>query len=752
MSQRLQSDAGQASLFDAQHSQNSSRAFRRQGRRFAIALFSAAFGLATCFAGLPISSALAADDDPPARVGRLAQTDGTVSFHTADQNTWQAATLNYPITTGNALWADNGAHAIVDVGGNAINLDSNTELDIDRLDDQTFQASVPQGSVYLNVPNVNSGDTYQIATPRGTVSINQPGRYQVITGDQTHPSQVIVYSGAAQVTGDNLSMTVNPGQMATLTDDGQNGPVQASLNAAPGEDQFVAWARSQEPRAAPPQAAAAMTGAQGLDRYGQWSTSPDYGSVWYPQVAADWAPYRAGHWAWVAPWGWTWIDDAPWGFAPFHYGRWVQIGPRWAWAPRPVVVVSAPIVPVYAPALVTFFGNIGGLGVGVSIGASVGWIPLAPREVYYPPYRCSDRYARNVNITYVRNVNIINVHNRTVINNRNFNINNFHNHGGVTVVSRDAMTNSRPIAHEVRHVDPHDFNGARGFGGGEQPLRPTAQTAGLTARDAQRFGVKPQDIQGQKAAGPQIRPGNRDANWNGRNSSARPNNARPSNDARPGQVSNGQHAPNQPGFNNQHNQGQGANTAQGNTRWQNRGGSRAPGAQVQRPGVQQPNGQAVNGNNRQPGARPNVAPVNGNQPNSRNQAVRNNNQPRQPGAVVQPRQNTSPQGTFQQGNGQRVNNQGQAGAQQQRQQPLQQTQQQRAQQQERLQQRQAQQQQRAQQQRVQQQQQRSAEQQVQRQQRVQEQRQRVGGQQQERRQPPQQQRPNTQQNVQQPQQ
>ena len=25
-----------------------------------------------------------------------------------------------------------------------------------------------------------------------------------------------------------------------------------------------------------------------------------------------------------APWGWTWVDDAPWGFAPFHYGRWVN--------------------------------------------------------------------------------------------------------------------------------------------------------------------------------------------------------------------------------------------------------------------------------------------------------------------------------------------------------------------------------------------------------------------------------------------
>jgi hypothetical protein len=51
------------------------------------------------------------------------------------------------------------------------------------------------------------------------------------------------------------------------------------------------------------------------------------------QVAIDWAPYRDGHWAYVVPWGWTWVDNAPWGFTPFHYGRWVLYGNRWAWLP-----------------------------------------------------------------------------------------------------------------------------------------------------------------------------------------------------------------------------------------------------------------------------------------------------------------------------------------------------------------------------------------------------------------------------------
>jgi len=38
----------------------------------------------------------------------------------------------------------------------------------------------------------------------------------------------------------------------------------------------------------------------------------------------DWAPYRYGRWEYIAPWGYTWVDEEPWGFAPFHYGRWVN--------------------------------------------------------------------------------------------------------------------------------------------------------------------------------------------------------------------------------------------------------------------------------------------------------------------------------------------------------------------------------------------------------------------------------------------
>ena len=69
----------------------------------------------------------------------------------------------------------------------------------------------------------------------------------------------------------------------------------------------------------------------------------------------------------MRPWGWTWVDYAPWGFAPFHYGRWVYIGGSWCWAPGHRVAR-----PVYSPAMVAW---IGGTGYGKGPWPYLGWVP-----------------------------------------------------------------------------------------------------------------------------------------------------------------------------------------------------------------------------------------------------------------------------------------------------------------------------------------------------------------------------------------
>jgi hypothetical protein len=140
-----------------------------------------------------------------------------------------------------------------------------------------------------------------------------------------------------------------------------------------------------------------MTGALDLETWGDWSETPEYGAVWFPRaVSSSWAPYRDGHWTWMAPWGWTWIGREPWGFAPFHYGRWARVRGTWCWVPGARVMR-----PVYAPALVGWLGAPSGISIGISSSAPVIWFPLAPREVFAPFYRASPAHVRFINAPHV---------------------------------------------------------------------------------------------------------------------------------------------------------------------------------------------------------------------------------------------------------------------------------------------------------------------------------------------------------------
>jgi len=415
-----------------------------------------------------------AQGDPPAQVGRLSEVNGVVSFHTADQTEWAPAVINYPVPAGSSFWTEPSARAALQLGPAIIRLASSTEFDVVALDDHNFQGQIGQGAVNLRLFALNAGDGFQIVTARGTVQITAPGHYHIDGGTGATPTLVTVFDGAAEFVGTNTNLAVHPSETAAVSGDPAVSLTYDVAGAQP--DPLDQWATSREAQlqvsAQPQYVSAAMTGYQDLDSNGSWSQTPSDGAVWYPaNMPQDWAPYRNGHWAYVAPWGWTWIDDAAWGFAPFHYGRWARVEDRWAWYPGAVAQQ-----PVYAPALVAFIGGPpgpGGLAIGISIGAIAGaaaWIPLGPHEVYDPPYRHSPAYTRNVNITNVSNFT-------SVTNNRT--VNNYVNRSAVTVVPAAAMVGSQPIAH-ARVSVPAAQLAARPIAAAPPSVRPTLATAGAT--------------------------------------------------------------------------------------------------------------------------------------------------------------------------------------------------------------------------------------------------------------------------------
>jgi len=151
------------------------------------------------------------------------------------------------------------------------------------------------------------------------------------------------------------------------------------------------------------------------------------------------------------------VEDEPWGFAPFHYGRWAFAGTGWVWVPGPVYVR-----PVWAPALVGWVG--GGVGFRFSVGVGVGWFPLGPGEVFIPGYRVSRGYVNSVNITNTRVdvTRVTNVYNTVVINRNMSNVTymNRNVNGGVTVVSHDTFVNARPVARNVVSVPARELAAA----------------------------------------------------------------------------------------------------------------------------------------------------------------------------------------------------------------------------------------------------------------------------------------------------
>ncbi|HUK09956.1 MAG TPA: DUF6600 domain-containing protein [Stellaceae bacterium] len=395
--------------------------------------------------------------DPPGRVGRLSDVEGTVQQRTADSPNWAAATLNFPVSNGFALAAQPGGRAEIEVGTFVIRVGGNSEIDIDTLDDKNAVLTVAQGEISLGVRSLGSDEHLQVVTPRGIVDLTQPGQYHFNAGTTVDPTEVGTLAGAARIEHATAPIDVPPGQTAMITGDG-SAPGDVTLTPAVPDplDQWAAARDQPRPPIAPPPSGGPVTqlppsvpsyipGAGDLAQYGSYSSDPQYGTVWYPSaVPVGWAPYAFGHWVWISPWGWTWIDDAPWGFAPFHYGRWIH-GPRgWGWAPG---IFVGP--PVFAPALVVFIGTPSFGVILANHRPGVAWFPLGPREVFVPSYRTSVEYVRSVNRSSVVNINQINitrVHETIVIdNNVNGTTANFVNRGAATVVPAEAFARGEAV-------------------------------------------------------------------------------------------------------------------------------------------------------------------------------------------------------------------------------------------------------------------------------------------------------------------
>ena len=159
-------------------------------------------------------------------------------------------------------------------------------------------------------------------------------------------------------------------------------PPGVSAASAPVDDRYAQYeaqaaAQTQGQQAIDPNTAdetdpaALQTFRPALATYGTWVEDGSYGTVWVPnqsEVGTNFSPYlTAGHWSYTTE-GYYWASDYSWGWAPFHYGRWVWSDAYgWEWIPGAV----------YSPAWVDWrYG-----------GGYIGWGPM------YPSYYWRSGYA-----------------------------------------------------------------------------------------------------------------------------------------------------------------------------------------------------------------------------------------------------------------------------------------------------------------------------------------------------------------------
>ena len=427
--------------------------------------------------------AQAPPDEPGRAVARISVLSGDASVTRGDAGSPVAAAVNAPLMAGDSLSVAPGATAELQLdAANFARIAGDSQIRVSSLDNGKYQIQLAKGLVTYRVlrqTNAQSEiDTPLIAVhPFGLSSV----RVEVAPDGST---RVTVRHGAVDVYTPKGTERVNEG--STMMVRGAADDPEFQVVSALAVDQWDTWndqrdtylSRAQSPRYASPD----VVGTEDLDNYGRWSNDPQYGNVWTPNVPPQWAPYRNGQWVWEDYYGWTWVDYDPWGWAPFHYGSWYfRTGFGWSWFPGPRFGHY-----FYRPALVGFVG-FGGVGVGVGFGfGSVGWIPLAPFEIFRPWYGAGwfggGRIVNNINI--VHNVNVIGAYRNarfangvTAVSSADFQRGNFRN---PIALDRAQLSQASQVRGAVP-ITPTAGNLALGRGERQLAHRATSITSGSTA-------------------------------------------------------------------------------------------------------------------------------------------------------------------------------------------------------------------------------------------------------------------------------
>ena len=173
-------------------------------------------GLVLLFAA---GAAAWAQQDPPGRVARLNEQQGTVSFSPAGDDSWYDAVPNRPITTGDRLWTDRNARAEL---LRRFDRPAPGRPDAARWSPNsttTAPASPPtQGRLQLRVREAPAGQRLEIDTANLAMVVDAPGDYRIEVDPAAGTTRVAVAAGGVTLYGENgESMALGAHQQLTVS-------------------------------------------------------------------------------------------------------------------------------------------------------------------------------------------------------------------------------------------------------------------------------------------------------------------------------------------------------------------------------------------------------------------------------------------------------------------------------------------------------------------------------------------------------
>jgi hypothetical protein len=355
-------------------------------------------------------------------VGRISHIEGEIYRYMDVNESWVATSLQSPAGTQDVLaTGDNSRAEIVFPDNQLMRLDENTEIEILNLDDDIGEFTLQSGLARFY--NRSSAGKMIVETAKGTAKVGpgsaidvqvdeQAVTVSVVRGEATFHSyddgveKVEVLSGSTSL--EFLEKSIIAGV----------GPINRKWDNWCADREGL-WNRNNLVRSEHlPESMQEY--AYAMEPYGRWQRiyyRGYYYWAWKPHsVAVGWSPYTTGYWQdWHgSP---VWIDHNPWGWVTHHHGNWINMHGAWLWTPYVHVSHVAGVTVIgfnirfgkryrshWHPGRVRWIAH----------NDYIGWLPLAPWEIYYGKHKWGPRtvamrggtyFSININLSGHRHIN-----------------------------------------------------------------------------------------------------------------------------------------------------------------------------------------------------------------------------------------------------------------------------------------------------------------------------------------------------------